>query len=233
MSRTAGLGSGDYVAINTVAVTALVFGLASSLVIMDLLFVVLPIVGIVLGIIAFRQVRKSNGTQTGGLMAILAIVFSVLFLGGTAGEAGLDALRQAADKAQVSDLIENFGKQIAAIDPANAADTATHLGSAYDLFDENFRGRVPRAEFDRMWEESFSLYGPIVSVQSNGLLKLETETRSGDLMCSGIALGDYKRSNGLARWVMVFRKLNGKWYIENLPELFPPPSSAQGSRRNG
>jgi hypothetical protein len=226
MSRTAGLGSGDYVAVNPVAVTSIVFGLASALVIVDSLFIVLPVVGLILGVLAWRQVRKSNGTQTGGLMAVAAILLSVGFLGAKVGKESLQSLQQSADKKAISQVIDSFGQQISAIDSANMPSSLSHLSTAYDLFDEKFKSRVNRETFDARWiaMQASPYYGSMISFRSNGLLKFATDPRTGDLFCSGIGIADFK-AGGAARWSLIFRQLNAKWYIEDLPDMFPaaPP----------
>src|SRR4051794_6725127 len=69
MSTTAGLGSTDYVAVNGVAVATIFMGLASSLALLDVTLLAIPLVTVVLAIIALRQIANSNGTQTGRLLA--------------------------------------------------------------------------------------------------------------------------------------------------------------------
>ncbi len=76
MSTTAGLGSQDYVAVNVTSVVAVLFGLASLLAIASPVLLVFPIVGVVLEPDRLRQVRNSNGTQTGKGLAILGLVLS-------------------------------------------------------------------------------------------------------------------------------------------------------------
>jgi hypothetical protein len=232
MSRTAGLGSGDYVAVNPVAVTSLVFGIAAALVIVDSLFVVLPVVGLILGIMAWRQVRQSNGTQTGGIMAVLAILLSLLFLGAKVGKEAIDSIRLAADKQTVSRLIETLGQDLSNLNPANMPDMQAHLASAYDMFDEAFKTRIPASHFDGLWTgmRQSQYYGALTAMHSNGLLKFDTDTRSGDPVCTAIAIAEFKMGEA-PRWTMTFRQLNGKWMIEDVPDLFPPPQPAQQQRR--
>lgn len=230
MSRTAGLGSGDYVAVNPVAVTSVIFGIASALVIVDNLFILLPMVGLVLGVIGWRQVRRSNGTQTGAIMAAAAILLSAGFLGAKAGREGLQSLQQRADKQAVSQMMESFGQEIAAIDSANMPGTLSHLSNAYDMFDEKFKSRVSREDFETKWiaVQASQYYGSMIAFHSNGLLKFANDPITGDLACSGIGIADFK-AGGATRWSVIFRQLNGKWYIEDMPDIFPtaPPSPPQ------
>src|SRR5271167_101284 len=85
MSTTAGLGSGDYVAINNAALTALLLGIASCLVLWgSTLLLVIPALSVLSAILAFRQVSASNGTQTGKGMALLGLLLSLGMGGGFA-----------------------------------------------------------------------------------------------------------------------------------------------------
>src|SRR5689334_9364604 len=77
MSTTAGLGSGDYVAVNITAVVAAPVGPASMLARAANELLIIPVVGIVLGVIALRQIRKSNGTQTGMGIALIGLLLSL------------------------------------------------------------------------------------------------------------------------------------------------------------
>src|SRR5688572_29608213 len=72
MSRTAGVGMADYAAVNGFAVGSIVLGLASSLtaIFHEPFLMILPALGLALGLLAYFQVRNSNGTQTGKLVAI-------------------------------------------------------------------------------------------------------------------------------------------------------------------
>src|SRR3954447_25417468 len=71
MSRTAGLGSGDYVAINNTSILALILGLAGVLSMLYPLLLIVSAAAVVCGVFAFVQIRSSNGTQTGRGFALL------------------------------------------------------------------------------------------------------------------------------------------------------------------
>src|SRR5213596_2432440 len=81
MSTTAGLGSGDYVAVNGAAVFALLLGLASALALLDELLLVIPLTGIIIAMVARRQIRQSNGTQTGRGLVALGVLLMLVFGG--------------------------------------------------------------------------------------------------------------------------------------------------------
>src|SRR6266496_4787827 len=62
MSTTAGLGSGDYVAVNGAAVFALLLGIASALILFEDYLLVIPIACVIVSIVAWIQINHSNGT---------------------------------------------------------------------------------------------------------------------------------------------------------------------------
>ena len=125
-------------------------------------------------------------------------------------------------------LIDNFGQHIAAIDPADTTKTTSQLAGAYDLFDETFKSRVTPQHFDQLWVETLAspFYGPLISMRSNGLLKFDVDAKSGDPVCTSIAIAEFKRGEA-PRWEMTFRELNGKWYIEDMPEVFPTATAGR------
>src|SRR3989442_50419 len=87
MSTTAGLGSGDYVAINGTAIASLLLGIASALVLFGAhLLLLIPLAGVVCGILAFRQIADSNGTQTGRGLAAVGLLLSLGFGGFSIGK---------------------------------------------------------------------------------------------------------------------------------------------------
>ena len=82
MSNTAGVGTQEYVAINPTAVAALILGLASVLALLGSILLVVPAAGIVCGLVAISQIRKSNETQTGLALAACGLVLSIGLGGG-------------------------------------------------------------------------------------------------------------------------------------------------------
>src|SRR5436309_9385705 len=87
MSTTAGLGSTDYVAVNGIAVTTIFMGLASSLALLDITLLAIPVATVVLAIVALRQIANSNGTQTGRALAWGGMVLAMLFVASIGGRA--------------------------------------------------------------------------------------------------------------------------------------------------
>lgn len=141
MSRTAGVGLADYRSVNTFAVIALLTGIASFLVIAFPnwpLLLLVPVVALVLGVVAITQVRSSNQTQTGSLIALAGIVVSL----GFSGYWGLNRVRlMTADeeaRRQITALVQSLGEAVRAEDYAKA----------YVLFEPRFRQRVDQATFE-------------------------------------------------------------------------------------
>ena len=82
MSTTAGLGSGDYVAINGAAIASILIGVGSAIVLFDSkMLLVVPLAGIVCAILAWVQISQSNGTQTGRAVAAIGMLLSLGFGG--------------------------------------------------------------------------------------------------------------------------------------------------------
>src|SRR4051812_49836216 len=77
MSRTAGLGSNEYVAVNPIAVASVLFGLASGLVIFDAIFLIVPAVAGILGAVPLYPIPNNKGTQTRRGNSLLAVRLGV------------------------------------------------------------------------------------------------------------------------------------------------------------
>src|SRR4051812_32720499 len=138
MSTTAGLGSGDYVAINPVAIFAIIMGVASALALFEeTVLLLLPAAAIIGAVIALRQISKSNGTQTGRGLAIGAIVLALLFGGYTTVKAATEGIRTKNDRNAIGDLLTKLGQA------AKAGD----FHAAYSLFTPRFQERTPESKF--------------------------------------------------------------------------------------
>src|SRR5687768_6049715 len=86
MSRTAGLGSGDYVAINNTSVLAFLLGLGGVLALLSPMLIIVPVAAIVCAVLAFFQIRSSNGTQSGQAFAALGVLLGLAFGGVAVGQ---------------------------------------------------------------------------------------------------------------------------------------------------
>jgi hypothetical protein len=214
MSRTAGLGAQEYVAVNTPAVASTVFGLASFVVLFDRILLVVPLAGVVLGLMAIRQIRNSNGTQTGLGLAILGIVLSLGLGAYKFYHEAAEAARVRADEKQISAQIEKLGSFLASQD----------YDSAYALFSPKFQKRVSLEKFKDMWERARAapFYGPIRSAKWNGRLDFNRDQATGAEVATGMMILQVERKSGEPdRRGIVFAKGPQGWQVDDIPEFFP------------
>jgi len=139
MSMTAGLGSGDYVAVNLLAVVSMLFGLASLVTLMgdSLVLLLFPLVGVILALLALRQIRHSNGTQTGGLVAWTGLALCVLIGGGKSASDTVWYIQTGKDRAQINQLIARLSDDL----------RSSNYDDAYTLFDRKFHERINQKDF--------------------------------------------------------------------------------------
>src|SRR5438034_10464796 len=113
MSTTAGVGSQDYVAINTAAIVSVILGICTALAFLGVPFLVVGVAGIVFGIIALVQIRHSNGTQGGTGLAILGILLSLAMAGSVAAASIVEWNHQREDRNQIEAAITQLGQYVA------------------------------------------------------------------------------------------------------------------------
>ena len=135
MSRTAGLGSGDYVAINNTSIVAMLLGLASSLALLFPTAIVVGAAAVVCGILALVQIRSSNGTETGRVFAVLGILLGLALGGRAAAKLVIANVQHRRDEAAIGQVIKQLNDHI----------VAKHYAEAYQsLFSDNFKGPLTR-----------------------------------------------------------------------------------------
>lgn len=222
MSTTAGLGSQDYVAINPIAIVAVLLGLTSALVMINKIFAIIPAVGILCGIAAWVQIRRSSGTQTGLALAIVGILLSIA-LTAVAGVKDLSAYRQrAADRQEISALIDRFSSIVQSAD-----ENPDHWRDAYALFDQTFRQRETESSFVSRWKSLQNTLGAIKSFHWNhGNISFDTDPATADLTGTAMVVIEFKNTkNPEGRYPMLFRKVGSTWQVDDFPVLFPqqPP----------
>ena len=214
MSTTAGLGSTEYVAVNAPAVFALIFGLASALVVVDNVLLIIPVAGVICGILALYQISKSGGTQTGRGLATLGLLLSVGFAGFVLTRQATHAARTRADREAINQLIGEFEQNI----------KAGNFDAAYQQFGQRFRDRVDKATFDtRTKFLQSSGYGDLESITSNNVFGFETDPTTGDRRAAVLLLIKFAGSEAPLREEGVFFKSGGQWAFEDIPVLFRPP----------
>jgi hypothetical protein len=215
MSTTAGVGSQDYVAVNVTSVVAVLFGLASLLAILSNVLLVIPVVGVILGLVALHQVRSSNETQTGKALAILGLFLSAAITAAIFCYQFVQDARQRADEAALSALCVKYGNLIA----------NKNFDEAYTLFDSDFQTRVSEQAFKihlASMQQRGGLLPPIDGVSWNGLATFHpgddgTETADAMIKLHFQGSDDEPRAEAHFR-----RSADGTWLIDNIPQQFPP-----------
>jgi hypothetical protein len=223
MSTTAGLGSGEYVAVNGTAVAAALLGIASAVVLFrSPVLLLIPLIGVVCAIVAFVQISRSNGTQTGREAAAVGLLLS-LGLGGFVGYLSIQSyIRNNESQASLSALIKQFGEDI----------RDDKLDAAYALCDAKFTGRVGRAEWDTRWEANRqpAMLGVMTGMESTRIFSFEEDPASGDRLADGMVkvnfskIGEYR-----GRLRMGFRFVGDSWKVDQI-DIFPQEQKKQGQQ---
>lgn len=229
MSTTAGVGSQEYVAVNTLAIAAILLGLASALVLLGAVMLVIPALGILCGVAAWWQIRHSGGTQTGRLLAAAGIVLSVVFAAVSGAEAWSQHTQHVEGQKHVAALIDQLSAEIGK--PEQTQDWS----AAYQLFDERFQQRVPLDAFVNRWKSLQNTLGAIQKLTWNGAMPaFEQEPGTGQTVAVAMVLIDFKQNRPQGRENMIFRKVKeGQWKIEDFPILFPAAQSGGPGARSG
>jgi len=218
MSTTAGLGSGDYVAVNGTAVFALILGLTSGLTLLDDLLLVIPLAGIVASIVALRQIAHSNGTQTGKGLVVLALVLCLGFGGYAGSRKYIERARTAADRAAISKLITDFGTNIG----------AGNTNGAYQLFSSNFQSKISQQTFDERIKLFTQTLGKLNAAGWNGQAEFMSDEATGGQFAHVSVRFDFERATGpIYEDETWFHKDGDTWKIESMPKMLPPPKPPQ------
>ena len=215
MSTTAGITSQEYVAINIPSILALLVGLASVLAVLSPVLLIVPVAGVAVGFAALSQIRASNGTQTGRPFAWLGIILSLAIGVFVLARAVVERNRTAADRQEIVRQMEELGSHVAARD----------YDKAYAMFGPRFQSRVNRATFDAVWNQaqSFPELGKITGMQWNQTsIYFQDEPGSGTRVASGYAWVNFEKGGKeKARHFLQFRKVGGKWSVDDAPQMFP------------
>jgi hypothetical protein len=215
MSTTAGISSQEYVAINVPSLLALLLGAASVLaVLMPVPLLLIPAVGVITGLVALSQIRRSNGTQTGRGFALLGIVLALAIGGLVLVRAVVEQNRGRADRAVLAQKIEELGRHV----------SAKEYDKAYAMFSDRFRARVNRTAFDATWDQAqgYPELGRIVSMSWNQTsIAVEKDPNSENRVSSAYAWVKFEKSPEMARHPIVFRTVDGQWVLDDIPQMFP------------
>ena len=223
MSTTAGLGTTEYVAINPMAVASILLGLASSLALLDNILLVVPIAAIICSFIAMRQIRNSNGTQTGKGLVTLGLLLAIGFAGFIGSRAATAAMRTRSDREAIASLVDDLGRRLKNGD----------YQGAYTLFSPRFQERVKQPAFVERWTYfRDKSVGNVSNLEWNKQAAFEYDRAAGAPMAYSIVIMTFPKLAEPSRQEVVFAKNDqGKWEFENLPNIFPPPAAAQGGAK--
>ena len=227
MSTTAGAASQEYVAINQTAIATLLLGLASISVVMANLLLVLPILAVICGIVALRQIGNSNSTQSGRLLAFLGMVLAVVMLGTVIVPAVRMHRALNAEKGRIIAAANEFGKTLVAKD----------YERTLSMVDPDFftKKKLTREAFVARWQAMASnpFSGDLQSVVSNDMVLLEGESAEGRAAGTLLLFRFSKSDIPMRRTVGLKKDDNGQWKVDDLPELFPTPAPEAGSGAPG
>ncbi|WP_428938959.1 DUF4190 domain-containing protein [Fontivita pretiosa] len=213
MSRTAGLGSAEYVAINATAVAAIILGLLSFGAVLSEVLLVLPLAAVVSGIIAIRQIRNSAGTQTGRGIALIGILLGLGFLGAVGGGKLLHLREVRQERGKIIALIEQFGQNLSRGD----------FEAVWEQFSPRFHQRVRKEDFLNLLSRMTSspYYGKVLGVRSTGIVDVERDPQTGVYYGRGMILVDLEKSQEDDRRAALFSKTSqGQWVFEDIEGYF-------------
>ena len=226
MSTTAGVSSSDYVAINLPSIVATILGLASVLVFMDQpVLLLIPILAIGMGVVALKQIRESNGTQTGRGLAWAGIALALLLGGIQIGRTVSERMAVRNDQEAIARQIQALGVHLSAAD----------YRQAYGMFSERFQNRVKADAFEKAWRDitgNATLgVGPIKSVEWNRVpIIFQEEPESGTRVAVAMGLFHFRDAPTAGRQRIIFRNTGGGWVIDDIPQVFPTETPGRGRR---
>lgn len=208
MSRTAGVGTQEYVAVNATAVVTLLLGAISAAAVASDVLLVLPVATVIVGIVALMQVRRSGGTQTGAGLAAVGLILALIFVGWIGGRAW-SAHRAVEDaRGQVVSLIDKLSKAV----------TSNSYEPAWECFGDTFRAEVRKKAFFDTWTRLQGIpgYGPLKGIRWNTRLEVQIDPNTGVKFANGVLLID-TASGAPDRWAAAFRWYPDRgWLIENI-----------------
>jgi hypothetical protein len=219
MSTTAGLGSGEYVAVNGAAVFAVLLGLASALTLLDEVLLVVPLTAIIVGIVAWRQINHSNGTQTGKGLVALALALSLGFGGFVVAKETTRGIRTRDDRAAINRTVKEFGEKIKAND----------MAGAYAMCSDRFHQNVDAERFNRqmgMLHES-EIFGKLKDAEWNGLADFQSDPTGNRYALTKLKMNLDKTVIDVEA---TMRKDGARWVFDSMPTFFPPEQQQRPGR---
>ena len=224
MSRTAGVGLGDYAAVNVPAVIGLVLAVASVLAYIfadSTLPMLIPVAAVLVSTIAFVQISRSNGTQTGRGIAIAGVVIALALGGAAIARKARTAAAEREARVELTDLIRQLSD-------ANASRDAK---PAWSLFHSSFHEQIAFDAFSRKfidYADSFFQGKPIGSYDLSPLAIFQTNNTGVPVAATallGVNVAGQPPAGIPSRIErpVQFTREGDVWKIRDVPDFFIPP----------
>jgi hypothetical protein len=208
MSTTAGLGH-DYTEINAWAVFAAVAAVLGAAAVLTPLALPLPLAAAIAGLVALGQISRSGGTQTGRVLAIVAVVLGGFWI--VYGSIGLFA-GGAAQRTAVEE-IDAHSEQLGALIATGDFD------AAYDMAHPVLQQTVSSQRWKRTFRALATGDRPLRRLATSGQVNL---ARSGETELAETMLLFHRANvDEPTRFEASFAKLDGRWRLLAIPDLFP------------
>jgi hypothetical protein len=218
MSRTAGLGSGDYVAINNTSVLALILGLAGVLSMLYPLLLIVSAAALVCGILALVQIRSSNGTQSGRTFAILGILLALGLGGLAAARLAIGGIETHRDEAAIDVLVQRLSKLLVEKKYEEAYRTCFSDGFKGQFTEQEFVDRVRPFERFSGGIKSFD-WGKKADIQSSRATDIKRATAGSIIRFNGVS--------DVATQSIGFVKENDEWRVDGIQSIFEKDTRAR------
>ncbi|MGE5607827.1 MAG: DUF4190 domain-containing protein [Bacillota bacterium] len=218
MSTTAGVGAQDYVAINNLAIATAVLGLTTAFAFMGVLFLIIAVVAIVFGVVALRQIRNSNGTQSGRVFAWFGILLAV----------GISSYVVAGEYCQRRAELVDARQATAAVDELSRLIVAGDYTAAYNSLDSGFTSEWTLAQFDSFWKRSRdpeSRTGLIKKMYGNGLVQFSSLADGSRFAYTKMVI-EFTKASDIGRIVVALKKgSDGQWRVISLEPFEKQPTA--------
>jgi hypothetical protein len=221
MSTTAGMDSGDYVEINGLAVAAVSLAAVSLLGVLHSAFMLLGILATVAGVLALRQISRSNGTQGGRAVAWAGILLAIAVVG---GKWTMDYAQAAAEKRHAAEIEALFGRLGGLLAKGD-------YDGAYQQFSPAFHKFVSQDRFTSTWKSvltSDASRGDFVQFEPSGLYQFWVTGSSLPTGITRIRLRFAKLAEPLGPvGVGALQGADGVWRVDEMPDLFVDQTKPQ------
>ena len=214
MSATAGVAISPYVAINAASIAALLLAIAGVLGLFVPILMVIAFAGLIVAPVALIQVRRSNGTQSGRLLAYLGLGFCTAIIGISTVRWAMHTMQSRQQTQAMVAVIADLDRDI----------RAGRYDLAYQLFSADFRQRISFRSFTNQWQgiqHPKGYYGTIKSLRWNGVNANARNTGPGEPPAADIEIAIESQFAADLRWELHMRLENGQWRIFGIPFLFP------------